>query len=526
MAQPGPSEVHTNSYLGGKGRKKGARMAELTTEARNSLPDSAFVFPSDRRYPIHDLSHARNALARAAQNGTPAEQAKVKSAVYAKYPALKKSEEVQVEVPIWRSDEHHLVYGTVYTPGQYDAHGDKMSGEEIRKMAHGYLEASRQSDLQHSGQAIAGVKLVESACAPHDMVFGGKLVKSGAWFTAHKITDGALWERVSKEDHPKPLTGLSFGGRGLRLPEEAGVERVMALGKSEGPEVDDALSKADLFDVAVDFVSFVDRAASRDPSNPAAPQPFLLYKRESTPTPTEGGNMPAATLDKSALAPEVREALEKAEQDAATAQAELEKATKGAADEKAAREAAEAKLAQMKKEQEPEPTPIDKSALPEAARLALEKAEADNAAMAARLTKAEEATAAAAALAKAEQDQRVTAEYIAKAATGDLRGLPSAPAEVGPLLKRLAEASPEAYAELEKDVLAPAAAQLAKSELFKEAGVGGEGPPPESAAAELEKAVTELRKSETSLSKEAAVAKVQRLNPDLAKRLSVEMRGA
>ena len=43
-----------------------------------------------RRYPIHDLAHARNALARVAQYGSTYEKATVKAAVYKKYPRLKK----------------------------------------------------------------------------------------------------------------------------------------------------------------------------------------------------------------------------------------------------------------------------------------------------------------------------------------------------------------------------------------------------------------------------------------------------
>lgn len=61
-------------------------LAKLTAKARNSLPDSAFVLSAERKYPIHDEAHARNALARCA--GKP-EESKVKAAVYAKYPKLK-----------------------------------------------------------------------------------------------------------------------------------------------------------------------------------------------------------------------------------------------------------------------------------------------------------------------------------------------------------------------------------------------------------------------------------------------------
>ncbi len=63
-------------------------MAELNAEERNALPDSAFALPG-RRYPIHDLAHARNALARVAANGTPQEKAAVRAAVYRRYPRLK-----------------------------------------------------------------------------------------------------------------------------------------------------------------------------------------------------------------------------------------------------------------------------------------------------------------------------------------------------------------------------------------------------------------------------------------------------
>ena len=62
-------------------------MAELTTKQRNDLSDSAFALP-DRRYPIQDESHARNALARVAQHGTPEEKKKVRAAVRRKFPGI------------------------------------------------------------------------------------------------------------------------------------------------------------------------------------------------------------------------------------------------------------------------------------------------------------------------------------------------------------------------------------------------------------------------------------------------------
>lgn len=62
-------------------------MAKLTAAARDNLKDSDFALPG-RRYPIMDESHARDALARVAANGTPEEKAKVRAAVHHRYPDM------------------------------------------------------------------------------------------------------------------------------------------------------------------------------------------------------------------------------------------------------------------------------------------------------------------------------------------------------------------------------------------------------------------------------------------------------
>jgi hypothetical protein len=64
--------------------------ATLSSASRKKLPKSAFAIPPDR-YPIHDEAHARNALARVAQHGTPEEKAKVRAAVHRRYPKIGKA---------------------------------------------------------------------------------------------------------------------------------------------------------------------------------------------------------------------------------------------------------------------------------------------------------------------------------------------------------------------------------------------------------------------------------------------------
>lgn len=64
----------------------------LTARARKKIKKENFALPG-RRYPIEDENHARNALARVSQYGTPEEKKKVRAAVHRKYPHLGRSEE-------------------------------------------------------------------------------------------------------------------------------------------------------------------------------------------------------------------------------------------------------------------------------------------------------------------------------------------------------------------------------------------------------------------------------------------------
>lgn len=62
----------------------------LSTAARKKLPAGAFAGPN-RSYPINDKNHARNALSRVEQFGSPSEKARVRAAVHRKFPGIGKS---------------------------------------------------------------------------------------------------------------------------------------------------------------------------------------------------------------------------------------------------------------------------------------------------------------------------------------------------------------------------------------------------------------------------------------------------
>ncbi len=68
-------------------------MPRLTYAARKHMPSSSFALPGKREggkggYPIEDAAHARNALARVAQHGSPEEKKRVRAKVHARYPNI------------------------------------------------------------------------------------------------------------------------------------------------------------------------------------------------------------------------------------------------------------------------------------------------------------------------------------------------------------------------------------------------------------------------------------------------------
>ena len=65
-------------------------MARLTAAKRRAIPSKDFAGP-DRSYPINDASHARNALSRVSQHGSPALKSRVRAAVKRKYPGIKQA---------------------------------------------------------------------------------------------------------------------------------------------------------------------------------------------------------------------------------------------------------------------------------------------------------------------------------------------------------------------------------------------------------------------------------------------------
>ena len=128
--------------------------APLSTEARNNLKPSAFVFPKERRYPIGDLSHGKNALARS--SGKPEEEA-VKKAVYAKFPTLKA-----------HSKHDEPVDDCAHCMDDMES-GEVMSDEAVSLENSKALAAEHdEKHGRHEGCPFCGARKDGSACALHE----------------------------------------------------------------------------------------------------------------------------------------------------------------------------------------------------------------------------------------------------------------------------------------------------------------------------------------------------------------------
>lgn len=62
-----------------------------TNAGRAEMSDADFAIPERKMYRIDDAAHARDALARVVQDGTPADIARVRAAVAKRYPGIEQA---------------------------------------------------------------------------------------------------------------------------------------------------------------------------------------------------------------------------------------------------------------------------------------------------------------------------------------------------------------------------------------------------------------------------------------------------
>jgi hypothetical protein len=75
-------------------------LGELDTDDRKSLPDSAYAFPEQRKEPLTDADHVRNAMARFDQVKGVSDDAR--ELAFANIKKAARAYDVDVEVKSWR----------------------------------------------------------------------------------------------------------------------------------------------------------------------------------------------------------------------------------------------------------------------------------------------------------------------------------------------------------------------------------------------------------------------------------------
>jgi hypothetical protein len=135
----------------------------LSAGARKAMPTKDFALPGKRHggkggYPIEDKAHARNALSRVSQFGTPAEKAEVRAKVHAKYPGIGGKSTVKSH------DGHdgHDGKSGFMKRGHFETHAQKSSEElshsEFSALDHGKHDhmPSRKTEPFERGNARVG----------------------------------------------------------------------------------------------------------------------------------------------------------------------------------------------------------------------------------------------------------------------------------------------------------------------------------------------------------------------------------
>lgn len=117
---------------------------------------------------------------------------------------------------ILKTAEERFVLGIVLVPETKDSQGDIYSAEEVRKAAHGYMEAAGQLGKQHGELVTGKLKILENYIAPIDFEQDGETVAKGTWILGVRVVDDDLWKDVKDGS----FTGFSIGGSAVRTPEK------------------------------------------------------------------------------------------------------------------------------------------------------------------------------------------------------------------------------------------------------------------------------------------------------------------
>jgi hypothetical protein len=99
-ARANVKKARTAKKSGRTGPTKKKRSGRLSTAAQNDLPESKFAFPDQRKEPLTDARHVRNAIARFDQ--VEGVNDRDRAAAWKRIKAAAKKYDVEIEAGSWR----------------------------------------------------------------------------------------------------------------------------------------------------------------------------------------------------------------------------------------------------------------------------------------------------------------------------------------------------------------------------------------------------------------------------------------
>ena len=127
--------------------------------------------------------------------------------------STKKHERLRVAAIKASDIEKQIAYAEVYAPGVIDTHGEYMTADDIREMAHRFMASKRgdRIDVMHDNRG-GRAYTVESFIAQKGDPRG---FTEDAWVLGVKVTDRGLWQAIKKGD----INSLSFQASVIKVPE-------------------------------------------------------------------------------------------------------------------------------------------------------------------------------------------------------------------------------------------------------------------------------------------------------------------
>jgi len=124
-----------------------------------------------------------------------------------------------MEVFIKGSDEERVFGAIVYKADTPDADGEWCTAEDIYAGMKSWMRAGHPLRLEHKGDSLKDVSLIECVQAEQDIIKGGKVIPSGAWYVSVYVgaSQEALWQEIKNGG---AVSGLSMGGRATAAEEE------------------------------------------------------------------------------------------------------------------------------------------------------------------------------------------------------------------------------------------------------------------------------------------------------------------